>query len=368
MNRMIKRLLAAVLITSMLLGSNGISYAAEIADGDSIAGTEEVAQAAEVEEQEESPEDAEASEPAEEESAAEEQAQEEEGEGQEAEAQTVEETDAEASEEDNAAEENSEAASAEEVDDATEQEDAGAEDAAAAEDADVAVTEETTAAENADTATAVEPTAEEVAAAQAQEEVFTAGELVYHGHDYDVTLAYDENAKIPATAELKVREIAKGTSEYESYLAGAEAAAGKGVAEARFFDITIVAAGTDGQQQEIQPQSQVRVNITYHKALEVAAEGEVQAMHFEDGTADAEVVGTDTNGGSEVSEIAFDAASFSVYGIVYTVDFTYGGYTYSMPGEGSIYLSELAKILGLYERDIDKEFCVGNVSNVTLNN
>ena len=44
MNRMIKRLLAAVLISSMLLGSNGISYAAEIADGDSIAGTEEVTQ------------------------------------------------------------------------------------------------------------------------------------------------------------------------------------------------------------------------------------------------------------------------------------------------------------------------------------
>ena len=54
MNRMIKRLLAAVLISSMLLGSNGISYAAEIADGDSIAGTEEVTQEAVDEEQVES--------------------------------------------------------------------------------------------------------------------------------------------------------------------------------------------------------------------------------------------------------------------------------------------------------------------------
>ena len=69
MNRMIKRLLAAVLITSMLLGANGISYAAEIADGDSIAGTEEVTQEAVDEEQVESPGDAEASEPANEESA-----------------------------------------------------------------------------------------------------------------------------------------------------------------------------------------------------------------------------------------------------------------------------------------------------------
>ena len=369
MNRMIKRLLAAVLITSMLLGANGISYAAEIADGDSIAGTEEVTQEAVEEEQVESPGDAEASEPANEESAEEEQIQEEAGEGQEADAQTVEEAGAEASEEENentaAEEEISESASEEDVEEAAE----AAEDAEAAENADAEAPEDAAASENADAA-AAELTAEEAAAAaaaaQAQEEVFTAGELVYHGHDYDVTLAYDENAKIPATAELKVREIAKGTSEYESYLAGAEAAAGKGVAEARFFDITIVAAGTDGQQQEIQPQSQVRVNITYHKALEVAAEGEVQAMHFEDGTADAEVVNTDTNGGSEVSEIAFDAESFSVYGIVYTVDFTYDGFTYCIEGGSSIYLSELAQILGLYETDLDKAFSVGNVSNVTF--
>ena len=363
MNRMIKRLLAAVLITSMLLGSNGISYAAEIADGDSIAGTEEVTQEAVDEEQVESPGDAEASEPANEESAEEEQIQEEAGEGQEADAQTVEEAGAEASEEENTAaeEEISEAASEEEAVESEDEDAAVTEEAAAAEDAE--------APENADAA-AAELTAEEAAAAaaavQAQEEVFTAGELVYHGADYDVTLAYDENAKIPATAELKVREIEKGTSEYESYLAGAEAAAGKGVAEARFFDITIVAAGTDGQEQEIQPQSQVRVNITYHKALEVAAEGEVQAMHFEDGTADAEVVNTDTNGGSEVSEIAFDAESFSVYGIVYTVDFTYDGFTYCIEGGSSIYLSELAQILGLYETDLDKAFYVGNVSNVTF--
>ena len=372
MNRMIKRLLAAVLITSMLLGSNGISYAAEIADGDSIAGTEEVTQEAVDEEQVESPGDAEASEPANEESAEEEQIQEEAGEGQEADAQTVEEAGAEASEEENTAaeEEISEAASEEEAVESEDEDAAVTEEAAAAEDAEAPENADAAAAELTaeEAAAAAELTAEEAAAAaaQAQEEVFTAGELVYHGADYDVTLAYDENAKIPATAELKVREIEKGTSEYESYLAGAEAAAGKGVAEARFFDITIVAAGTDGQQQEIQPQSQVRVNITYHKALEVAAEGEVQAMHFEDGTADAEVVNTDTNGGSEVSEIAFDAESFSVYGIVYTVDFTYDGFTYCIEGGSSIYLSELAQILGLYETDLDKAFSVGNVSNVTF--
>ena len=112
---------------------------------------------------------------------------------------------------------------------------------------------------------ATQQPAEEAAAAasteQPAEEVFTAGELVFHGHDYDVTLEYDEAAKISANAELKVKEIVKGSSEYESYLKGAEAAVDKGVAEARFFDITIWADG-----KEVQPESPVKVNISYKEA------------------------------------------------------------------------------------------------------
>ena len=63
MNKMLKKLLAAVLVASMLLGSNGISYAAEIADGDGIAGTEEAVQTSEAGEEMESPGDTEESEP-----------------------------------------------------------------------------------------------------------------------------------------------------------------------------------------------------------------------------------------------------------------------------------------------------------------
>lgn len=67
-----------------------------------------------------------------------------------------------------------------------------------------------------------------------------------------------------------------------------------------------------------------------------------------------------------VSEIAFDAESFSVYGVVYTVDFTYDGFTYCIEGGSSICLSELAQILGRYETDLDKAFSIGNVSNVSF--
>ena len=44
------------------------------------------------------------------------------------------------------------------------------------------------------------------------------------------------------------------------------------------------------------------------------------------------------------------------------------GFTYCIEGGSSIYLSELAQILGLYETDLDKAFSVGNVSNVTFTN
>ena len=157
--------------------------------------------------------------------------------------------------------------------------------------------------------------------------IFTDGELIFHGVGYDVTLTYDAAAEIPEGAELQVREIEKGTPEYDSYLQVAEAAVDKDVQEARFFDITIVKDGA-----EIQPKSPVRVNISCHDAIEVADEGEVQALHFEEGMNEPDKLDTDTNEGSEVSEVSFDADSFSVFGIVYTVDFTYDGYTYSIPG------------------------------------
>ena len=67
-----------------------------------------------------------------------------------------------------------------------------------------------------------------------------------------------------------------------------------------------------------------------------------------------------------MDEITFDADSFSVYGVLYSVDFIYEGYKFSMEGEGSILLSELADRLELYEKDYDKAFSVKNVSSVSF--
>ena len=161
-----------------------------------------------------------------------------------------------------------------------------------------------------------------------------------------------------------MEELKQDSDEYKECLKETESAVEKGIAEARFFDITIWADG-----QEIQPKenSTVRVNITYKKeAIEVAEEdnGEVQAVHFEDGMKDAKVLDTKTNEGSEVKDIEFDTKSFSIFGVIYTVDFTYDGYTFSIPGEGSILLSALAEQLNLAE----KNFALENVKDVTFSN
>ena len=108
------------------------------------------------------------------------------------------------------------------------------------------------------------------------------------------------------------------------------------------------------------------MNISYKDAIDVAEGGEVTAVHFEDGSHKADVIDADTGGGSKVDEITFDADSFSVYGVLYSVDFTYEGYKYSMEGEDSILLSELAERLELYEKDYDKAFSVKNVSSVSF--
>ncbi len=340
----LRRLLAVILTATMLLGNTGITYAAEAA-ADSTAQAEQedersdagAGQQAAAEVEDSSDNEADSAEPSEEESVAA------------ATAGSAVSTVAAAMAD--TAESAATAEDSEEEQEAADESGTAAEEAASA-DTEVPASEDPAEAETADTAKTAEP---------AEEEKFTAGELTYHGNGYTVSMSYDADAMIPADAKLKVREIKEGTAEYDSYLKGAEAASDKGVAQARFFDITIWA-----KDKEIQPKSAVRVNISYNNAIEVADEGEVTAMHFEDGSGNAEVLDTDTNGGSEVSEVAFDANSFSVYGIVYTVDFTYDGYTFSMPGEGSILLSELAQELGLYEKDYDKAFSVSNVSDVTF--
>ena len=140
--------------------------------------------------------------------------------------------------------------------------------------------------------------------------VITAGE-----ETYKITVTYTEDAAIPASATLEVREI-EG-DEARDYLAKAESAVADGqqIALARFFDIRIM----DGET-EIQPAAGVPVLVTAElvndEAIDLSA-ATTCALHFAGEAPD--VVST-----SETEEaVTFRAEGFSVWGVVYTVDFHY---------------------------------------------
>ena len=206
-------------------------------------------------------------------------------------------------------------------------------------------------------------TAESDEPAVEEEVEYFEGTLSYQPKDknYQVKVECGKDAKIPAGAELKVEEIKKDSDEYQDYLDEAAEAVEKEVAEARFFDISIWADG-----QEVTLSDSVKVSITYKKGIEVDEEsnGKVTAIHFDEEKDKPEVLDTETNAGTKVKKIEFEAESFSVYGVVYTVDFTYDGFTYSIEGESEILLSELAEKLDLYS----KGFVLADVIDVTFSN
>ncbi len=174
------------------------------------------------------------------------------------------------------------------------------------------------------------------------------------GEDYTVTLTYDETSGIPDGASLAVSEIAQNTKEYKTYLEKTKKAMGLTEEEtlpkyaARFFDIKIMAGN-----KEFKPESGVSVEITYAEPLAENPETEVSAVHFENKKAKAEVIEANASGIQEdgAATVEFTAESFSVYGVIYTVDFYWevNGkvYEFSMPGGGFLSFEALMEVMGI---------------------
>lgn len=158
-----------------------------------------------------------------------------------------------------------------------------------------------------------------------------------------------------------------------------DAAGGRG--EAVAVDISFRAA--DGN--EIEPQKKISVRMTSDV---IGTAKTARAVHIDD-KGDASIVakksgdgekksgagsstssfGYDENKASEEdgsNVLSFTSKSFSVYAIVYTVDFSFSGYTYSIKGESSIMLSDLAKKLKLYDDEQDKDFAIDDVDSVSF--
>ena len=160
------------------------------------------------------------------------------------------------------------------------------------------------------------------------------------GKEYEVRVSYNDKAEIPDGAELQVREVKRESEEYETYFSAATEAV-KRVIDASFVDISIVK-----NDIEIEPQWPVKVEMI---PLTDTPDGEVNVVHFAETPSESEEIEVlDT-----ISEdkIIFQTESFSVFGVVYTVDYhwTINGktYDYSLPGGDSISFRELIEKLDI---------------------
>lgn len=115
--------------------------------------------------------------------------------------------------------------------------------------------------------------------------------------------------------------------------------------------------------KEIEPSKPVKVAMTPLDSVEEFADAETQIVHVDH---DGEVQMIDAAGSAVVDEVAeaaedemtdtavvFEAESFSIYALVYTVDFAYeiGGqiYDFSLPGGGFVSFTDLVEVLGILD-------------------
>ena len=140
-----------------------------------------------------------------------------------------------------------------------------------------------------------------------------ATEFVHKGKDYEVIARFDASAKMPKGVELKVKEIEAGTDTYKSRFNIAKATLGaRALTFARFFDISFVHDG-----KEIQPEAPISIQIKTDSNIKLKEETKVEVVHFQSANKAEVVPEVETNEeNNQVSEISFDAGSFSDYGVV----------------------------------------------------
>ena len=186
-----------------------------------------------------------------------------------------------------------------------------------------------------------------------------AGSISYSGKGYEVSADCD-GAGLPEGTKLTAQEISKSDDSYDGLYEDALKAVQKDsgnkdceIAFAKFYDITLTADGS-----EVEPESPVDVTISYDKALKASDVKNLHIVHFaadEEGDLKPEVLDKDSVDakikGGKMNETTFAAESFSVYAVIYTVDFSYSvdgkTYKFSIPGGGYVTLQQLVEVLGI---------------------
>ncbi|HCK87930.1 MAG TPA: hypothetical protein DHW39_03875, partial [Erysipelotrichaceae bacterium] len=140
--------------------------------------------------------------------------------------------------------------------------------------------------------------------------------ITANGEHFQITVTYDEGAKIPDGSKLAAREIEEGSEEYEKYLEEAaiewEEAERKGfISYARFFNLEIQKDG-----KKVEPEAPVEVEIDHEDGFTLFDDESISVIHFaENGT---EII-DNLHRNEEGTEIVYEQNGFSVIGTVSTV-------------------------------------------------
>ena len=199
-------------------------------------------------------------------------------------------------------------------------------------------------------------------------------EMVFEGDGYSISATADESAALPENTEVTAQEVMAGDEDYDAWCDEArkalqDAKAGSGeiadLSSASFYDISLVSDGT-----VVEPAAPVNVKISYDKALRLDS-GDLHVIHFavdKKGKLQPEVLdardveisssGSAKKGTLKVSDVSFDAAGFSMYGLVETGVYektimTADGKTYKVtvtagadaqiPGDAELEVNELTE-------------------------
>lgn len=147
------------------------------------------------------------------------------------------------------------------------------------------------------------------------------GTLVHNGPDYTVTAVIGKDAMLPADIAMRVAEVLPGTEMYEFYreMMAETLEEDEEMGEfARLFDIAFIAV-IDGEETEIEPATDIDVQITFAETIAVTEEIDVQAVHFDENTPEVMDVSTDSlaaaaDDDEAIDTLSFSSGSFSIYG------------------------------------------------------
>lgn len=174
------------------------------------------------------------------------------------------------------------------------------------------------------------------------------GEHTYEGDGVTIKVSYGTDAGLPDGTEMTIRELEKGTEEYEEYFARTEKVLnldtdeidkenisledqfdflfgdGYQLTDARIYDIELFHNG-----QKIEPAGPVNVEIHYDDADEVDA-GNMKIVHFaDDGTEIIRDLNVETD---EVgATVSYQQGSFSQTAVVIAEKYGNGGWWYTTP-------------------------------------